>query len=483
MFPRTLTTLAMGVLFACASARAEENVWPIYVKRADSAAGVESTQAIGPLIFDHDGAVKEWGFRPVLMTTEAGNTKDGNFLYPFFTWHQEPGYRTFSFFQLVNLRSTDDPGNVGDHHFDVWPLYFSRDSGDPATSYRALVPIGGTIKNRFGKEELRFVLLPLYLHTLKNGKEITHAPWPFLRFIRGGGHHGFEFWPLFGRSERAGDYKRQFYLWPFGYKVETNLSAPQPDVKLGILPFYARDESPGYKSETYAWPFFGYSDRTQPYRYHETRYFWPLFVQGSGDQREVNRWAPFYTHSNIKGYDKTWLMWPIYRHLHYQADGLDQKRDQLLFFLYWSLEQRSLTNPEAAPATRKHLWPVFSAWDNGAGQRQVQVLSPFDIFFPYNQKVRQLWTPLFAIYRYSHKPDSSARHALLWNAVTYERSPSKKEFHLGPLFSVDAEPDRKRVAIGNGLFGFRRSADKGWRPFLFDFRMKKDTTAQPAGSP
>ena len=35
-----------------------------------------------------------------------------------------------------------------------------------------------------------------------------------------------------------------------------------------------------------------------------------------------------------------------------------------------------------------------------------------------------------------------------------------------------------RVAFGNGLIGFRRSADKGWRLFLFDFPSKANNVRE-----
>mgnify|MGYP001603884153 CR=1 FL=1 len=483
-FPTTLTCLCLLLILP---ARAEENGWPLIVKRSDPTGPVASAECLGPLIFQHtlaDGAETQ-GFRPLFMTTQAGEVTTGNFLYPFFTWRRQPDYRSFSFFQLVNFRSEPTSTARPDEHFDIWPVYFSRNSADsPAENYRAVFPLGGTIKHRFGKDRINFTLFPLYARTEKNGKQTVHAPWPLLRFIDGNGYHGFEFWPLFGRQGRDQDYDRQFYLWPLFYKSVTQLDQPVPEVKIGALPFYARDTGPGYIRETYAWPFFGYTHRTRPDRYDESRYFWNFLVQGRGDQREVNRWAPVYSHSNIKGYDKTWVLWPLFRHAQWQepAAGLAQEKNQFLFFVYWSLEQRSLTNPAAAPARKTHLWPLYSAWDNGAGRQQVQVLSPFEVFFPNNREVRQLWTPLFALYRYDSQPELGVRHSFLWNAVTYRRTPASKEFHLGPLFSVEAEPGRRRVALGNGLIGFQRKPGSGWRLFLFDFHMKP-TTMAPATTP
>ena len=482
MFSRRLNRLLCAALLLAVTAHGdEENLWPFHVRRDDPATGTESVEVLGPLLFTRSGpAGEQKGLRPLYLSTTADGVTTGNFLYPFFTWRQEKGYRTFSFFELVNSRTDAPAGGPADRHFDVWPFYFSHTAADPAESYRALLPLGGTIKNRFGKDRISFVLFPFYSHTEKNGRLVTHAPWPFLRFIGGEGYHGFEFWPLFGRSQHDGDYDHQFYLWPLGYKSTTNLAEATPDVKLGVLPFYARDTGPGYLSETYAWPFFGYTHRTAPYHYDEQRYLWPFLVQAHGDDRMVNRWAPLYTHSVIKGTDKTWVLWPLYRNQRWSADGVAQQKNQVLFFLWWSLAQQSLTNPAAAPAHKTHLWPLFSAWDNGAGRRQVQALSPFEVFFPGNETVRQLWSPLFALYRYEHNPDASSRHSLLWNAVTWRQTPETSEFHLGPLFSFHSDSSRRRYALGNGIIGWQRVAGEHARFFLFDFRSKAAIKANQA---
>lgn len=477
--------IILCLLIGVASARGdEENVWPLYVRQRDVAGGTESLQALGPLIFSRSGQAEQTGLRPLVMGINSPGTEEGNLLYPFFTWRQQTdGSSAFSFFQLVNsARNPAEASAPAEERFDAWPFYFSRDTGDPTTSYRAFFPFGGTIKNRFGRDRIDFTLFPFYSRTQKSAKVVTHTPWPFIRTIQGEGHAGFEFWPFYGHSRHEGDYDRQFWLWPLGYKSVANLSEPVPDVKIGALPFYSRDTGPGYIRENYIWPFFGYSHVSAPYHYDEQRYFWPFFVQGKGDSRRVNRWAPFYTHSVIKGTEKTWLLWPLYRNQTWQADGVAQEKNTLLFFVYWSLEQHSLANPSAPAARKTHLWPLYSEWDNGAGRRQVQVLSPIEVFFPRNEVMRQLWSPLFAVYRYDHQPDNSVRHSLLWDAVTWRRTPTDREFHLGPLFSVQANPDGRRIALGNGLLGLQRNPAGRWRFFLFDFPSKANQ-ANPATLP
>lgn len=492
MFSRHLVWPLCAALFAPALSGAEQNGWPLVVRQsaestpspppADGA--TESVQYLGPLRFSHEGTDQAQGFRPLWFQTQAGDKEAATFLYPLFTWQKETGFSEFSFFRLINLRQRRDPGQPVARSFEVWPFYLSRETGDPMTTYHALFPVAGTIRHRFGKDELSWCAFPLYLHSAKAGREVTAAPWPFLRFISGAGHHGFEFWPLFGHSGKAGDYDDRFILWPLFYKSTRDLSAPEPAVKFGALPFYTHETAPGYSSETYVWPFFGHTHRTAPYRYDEQRYLWPFFVQGRGDRRHINRWAPLYTHSTIKGYDKTWFLWPLFRHAEWQDAGLVQEKDQMFYFLYWSLTQRSLTNPAAAPAHKTHFWPLFSSWDNGAGHRQVQALSPLEVFFPTNDAVRQLYTPLFALYRYDRQDAATSRHSLLWNAITWRRTATTREFHLGPLLSVQTDSTRQRIALGNGVLGLkRRPGERLWRLFLFDFSRKPTNKATATPPP
>ncbi len=471
--------LAVATVLATLSRGAEHNLWPFWVGREAPAGPIEAWQAAGPLFFSKPGAepgARVSGFRPFYLQQHQGEAHRAALFYPFFTWERQPGFTSFSFFQLLNQREQLESDGSTTRGFDVWPFYFSKQTGEPDESYRALFPIGGTIRHRLGSDRLTWALFPLYIKSVKSGRTITQTPWPFVRRIEGDGHKGLEVWPLYGARGREGDYRRRFWLWPLFYDVQTNLSAPQPDEKFGALPFYTRETGPGYRSETYLWPFFGYTHRTDPSAYDEKRFLWPLLVQGRGENRHVNRWAPFYTRSNTKGYDKTWLLWPLWRTANWEADGVAQEQEQLLFFLWWSLEQRSLTNPDAAPASKRHLWPLLSTWDNGAGRRQMQLLSPLEVFFPRNDTVRQLYTPLFALWRYDARGLDEKHWSLLWHAVTWHRTAESREFHLGPLFSYRRGEERTRVALGRGLLGLRRTTPGGgWRPFVFDFSRPVDT--------
>ena len=470
----------------------ERNFWPFKVEQiaTDNAGGgsVEAWQGGGPLCFGKllPDSGSAGGFRPfyVFRKNPAGRTTESDFLYPLLIHREGEVDHRWSLLSLVNFDGPKDPAAPGVRRFEVWPFYLSRDTGDAATSYHAVFPLQGTVFDRFGYDRVTWTLFPLYGRFERHGVTTTTVPWPIVKIIEGDGHHGFALWPLFGWRTKPGVYREQYYLWPLIYKNEAKLGEPQPEVALGVLPFYAREQQAGALSETYLWPFFGYTHRTAPDRYDETRWFWPLWVQGRGDNRRINRWAPFYTHSAIKGDDKHWVLWPLFREEKWNDNGLAQTKTQFLYLIYWSLQQRSLTHPALAPAQKTHLWPLLSYWDDGAGRRQLQVLSPLEVLFPYNEPVQLAYSPLFALYRYDQCAPNDVRGSFLWDAITWRRSPAQREFHLGPLLSVESGPGRRRIALGCGLIGLRRNAGEStWRLFLFDFSSKADKKASAAVSP
>jgi len=478
----------------CSTAGAEElNYWPLVVEQTFSdepqSGRMPGWQAAGPFLFgqtEADGS-KSGGFRPFYVYTSdpASRTAESDFLYPLLSHRTDETGSRWSLLELVNSQQPKPfaPPGERDRGFDFWPIYFSHDTGDPATSYHAVFPIQGTIINRFGDDRISWTLFPLYSRFEKHGLITTEAPWPIIKVFNGDGNHGFAVWPLFGWQAKAGAYHEQYYLWPLIYKNESKLSQPKPEVDLGVLPFYARDENAESLSETYVWPFFGYTHRTAPYRYDETRWLWPLLVQGRGDDRLINRWAPFYTHSNIKGDDKHWVLWPFFRREEWTEAGLKVSKTQVLYFFFWSLRERSEKNPALRTADKTHFWPLASYWDDGAHHRQIEILSPFEVFFQENEPVRRAYSPLLSAYRYEQFAPDDTQTSLLWNAVSLRRSPGLREFHLGPLFKVDTRRDSARISLLSGLFGLRRDTAKGsWRPFVFDFSSKAGNMATMAAS-
>jgi len=355
--------------------------------------------------------------------------KEFTILYPLFFYRDYADTYQWSILDLIVHYGRKDGApptpETEPQTFDIWPLYFSRNTGDPATTYHALLPFGGTIQDKLFYVELKFVLFPLYLQSKRHDAVTSWTPWPFIRSTHGA-ETGFAIWPLFGWKVHPGEFNTHFYLWPLGWN-DVNEALPDappgtgPTHQFGALPFYASTRSSDVQARNYFWPFFGWTDRKAPYVYHETRYFYPFLVQGRGEDHYRNRWGPFYTHSIIKDVDKVWAPWPLYHHLSWQDGDIAQNKTNIAFFLYLKQEQRKISNPRAAPAMKVHYWPFLSYWDNGNGLRQWQVLSPIEVFFPANAEMRESYSPLFALYRHELQPSGDTRSSLFWGAIKWSK--------------------------------------------------------------
>lgn len=489
----------MGALDASLSAAAsEQNFWPFVVERRENSTetgiGSVSVEALGALGFHKSGdeqTLSAGGIRPLYLERRKSNGQlaEAYLFYPLLSYRMQAGGYRWSFLNLINRSFTESPApsaSDAQEALDIWPVYFSRTSERPGASYRAVFPLAGSIPQRFGQDRLSWFLFPLYGRFEKRGTTTLTVPWPFIKVLSGDGHSGFEFWPLYGNREKLGVYREHFALWPLIYDHATWSDGKPSSRKIGVLPFYARDESEGYRSETYLWPFFGYVDRTAPYRYHASNYLWPLWVQGKGDDRHINRWAPFYSHSLIKGTEKTWILWPLWRQSSWTEGELAHERTQFLYFLYNANSQRSAIRPGVESASKIHVWPLVSSWNNGAGRKQWQILSPFEVFFPHNEQVRLTWSPLFALYRFDQAKPGDTRHVAFWSAVSYQRNQTANEtaFHIGPLLSMERNHDQGRFALLGGLLAWQRgAAGTGWRLRFGNFRPDSGASSRAASLP
>ncbi len=469
-FARLTVFLSFVAAATAFRARADEvNVWPAYVRQEDPSGRVESWSSLGPFLFSGPtpgpDAGHASGLRPFYVEVVGGDSVKTDVLYPLFFYRRYSDSYKWSILELINHEGVFDSvtrsGGPTDRHFDIWPIYFSHETADPVDTYHALFPIYGTMKYRLGFDRLSWVLFPIFAESLKRDTTTTYTPWPVLRVISGA-ENGFALWPVFGATKGPGTARHFYCLWPLIWDntLDTPPDSPEgtvPGTEVGFLPFYTREASPGVVSANFVWPFFGYTERTSPYRYSEQRYFWPFLVQGHGDDRVVNRWGPFFTHSDIKGLDSTWVGWPLWHRTKWVDGDINQSKTQFFYFIYWSLDQTSVTHPSWAPAYKRHIWPLVSIWDNGAGSRQMQIPSPLEVFFPDNPDMRESWTPLFSVYHYDRKATGETRTSLFWDAVTWRRDAAHGlvEFHLGPVLGM------RRLTSG-----------PSWRILGFDFGAK-----------
>lgn len=434
------------------------NFWPLWVaEHTECGRFLNKENTLGPLIeqkftdCEHVAALRPIGLH---IDDYCCNQKFDYFLYPLFSHTTSQCGSNWNMFGLVSGCSSNERTK-----YTVFPFLFVNQTCDPCTSYGAFFPIGGTIRNYFGMDTIKWAFFPLYLG-LEQKCTIRHAfPWPFIRWQTGPDSGGGALWPLAGYFWRGCDYEHAYLLWPLIYKRWDHLDAPVPSYRIGFLPFFAYENSARREMTTIIWPFFSHvimHDRN----YVEDQFLWPFFVQGRGECEYVNRCAPFYSHSIRRGIDKRWFLWPLLKIQQWEERGVCVKREQLLYFLFWKQRQWCLSNPCAPEAKKMHLWPFYSYWDNGAGQKQFQFLSPLEVFFPTNRAVRNAYTPFFAIFRHEQIQPGHTRQSILFDLIASECTPCSQHFCIGPLFEMERSPCRSGFEILKGLLGFKKENGK-----------------------
>src|SRR5260221_13207680 len=163
-------TALLGLAAAAAAAvraqpvEREQNLWPVTVKFQDAALSPQSWTGAGPFLFRKAAADAEdltaKGFRPfwVQLNRNQGDFRAGYFLYPLFSYAVDDTTYRWSLFELIRQSGRRAEAGPPTSDFDrrkdmeVFPFWFSRESGDPELSYRALFPIQGTLRHRLGFE-------------------------------------------------------------------------------------------------------------------------------------------------------------------------------------------------------------------------------------------------------------------------------------------------------------------------------------------
>ena len=118
--------------------------------------------------------------------------------------------------------------------FTIFPFYFQQRSADTNEITPRLVPFYGHLKNRLLRDEIFFVMFPIYSETRKRDVVTDNYLYPVFDLRQGDGLHGWQFWPLVGAGTQGRDHcrptdlatsrpcghDRHFALWPIYLPAE-----------------------------------------------------------------------------------------------------------------------------------------------------------------------------------------------------------------------------------------------------------------------
>lgn len=432
----------------------------------------ERSEAVGPLYQRETRPdLNQWAVPPLISHTQYPgiNGEEWDFLYPLFTYDRYGGESRWQFVQLLSVAGgkKQDDGNAT--RTSLFPFYFRQRSTDPTENYTSVVPFYGTLKHRLMRDEIHFVLFPIYSETRKKDVVTDNYLYPFFHLRHGDALRGWQFWPLLGTEhkepttrtnhfdtvETIGGHDKRFALWPL-FTVEHNgRGTDNPEDYHAFLPFYSLSRSPKRDVSSYLWPLFNYTDdREQKYR--EWDFPWPLWVIARGEGKTITRFLPFYTYGHTATMDSEGWLWPVYTHRLQHSDTLARERTRFGLWLYSRLDERRI---QAQTASRRvDVWPLATHFRGHDGSTRLQILAPFEPLVPSNKSIERNFSPLWSLWRAEYNATNGASsQSLLWN-----------------LYRRDTTPETRRTSLLLGLIQYRSTPEQTqWRLFFIPITKQK----------
>lgn len=439
---------------------------PLYSKFKLTLESGYRQEALGPFFYtDRTPEVGQLAISPFYCHTLTADVDwdEWEFLYPMFDYRRFGTEYRLQIGEMISFSGGKLPQEGDSQLFTIFPLYFQQRASDPSLNYTAVVPFYGHMENRLFRDDIKFVMFPLYSETRKKDVVTDNYLYPFFARSRGDQLHGWEFWPIFGaehkrtttrtnyyadKMEIIGGYDKMFVLFPFLLKGRAGIGTTNPATGMTLVPFYNYLRSPARDETSYGWPL-GYTkidDREK--NYIERDLFWPFVVSARGS-KTVTHYLPFYSHSLSDGVESDYYAWPIYKFNRLYDPPLDRTRTRLLFFIYSDIVEKNTQTSDFK--RRVDFWPFYTFHRDLDGNRQLQILAPLEPFFPNNRAVTREYSPIWSVWRAERNARTGdTSQSFLWNLYRHEKEGSARKFSL--LF---------------GLFQYQSTAEgRDWRIFF-----------------
>lgn len=429
----------------------------------------ERTEVAGPLFYEQQaGEQHTWAFPPfVSMTRNPGlELEEFDILYPILTYDRYGQQYRWQLGQVLAWAGGPTQTASERRRFTLFPIYFQQRSANTNDNYTAVFPFYGHLKHRLFRDEIFFVMFPIYGETHKRDVVNYNYLYPFGNVRHGDGMRGWQVWPFYGqehkeittRTNRFGDpetvpgHESHFVMWPFYLKDLMGLGTTNPMRQVASLPFYATQRSPGRDSTTVLWPFFSHVTEREK-KYKEWDLPWPLLVFAHGEGKTTTRVFPFYSQAHTPELESDFYMWPIYKYNRARKAPLDRERRRICFFLYSDAVDN---NTDTGQHRRlRYLWPLFMQRRDFNGDMRLQALTLLEPFTLGSHKMERDWSPVWALWRSEKSPKrGTASQSLLWNLYRHETGPDHKLTScLFGLYQYRAEAEGKQLRLFYIPFG------------------------------
>lgn len=410
--------LLLSIILCCSSCA----FWPISWEFNDE------KRFLGPLVsYQRESNSHHLTFRPLLASYDSHEEGVYNFLYPLGHVRKEHSY----FLPIYRSKK------LGEEQDTAFALFFwgkSKTRGN----YGGFFPFYGKLFDRYGKDEINFLLWPLYSHTRSEGALKTDLFWPIFS-LYGGKESGFKAFPIYGERALAGVKESRFFLWPLFISEDKDLDTDEPSQSFYVFPLYLQTKSKTMASYYAMWPLFSYIKDSNKERWG---FLANLYSYTEGEQERGYSLFPLVSDEQKGRDDRFNLLWPLYHQAEWYA-GTERFMERRVLVINRYLEEKDKTFLNA--------WPFFE-YESQKGDYNFLFpsLLPFRV-----EGMSRIIKPLFTLYEHRQE-QGITMVSILYGLYTQEHDGGNWRTRFAFLFELKKDKGKIGCEILSGLFGWNK---------------------------
>jgi hypothetical protein len=443
------------------------NFWPLGVYSKNKIRGYERKEFLGPFIYKYQFESENGtSYRPFYSSVEQPDTKKAYFLSPLGVYSSDNETTTFKLIPLINKKIEKVPSEEKEgSKWEYFPVFFGKTAQNE--TYGGVFPFYGHFKDRFGREEITFILWPFYSKVTYEKYTAQNILWPFIRIAKAKSkedqsYGGFKFWPFYGHF-REGEEERKFILWPFYIKTHYKDDAGNFEEKVFYFPFYGKERTDAYEKTIYLWPFFQKTCGYDPF-YEQIDAPWPFYRSIRGKEITGKRFWPFYGYVKKADSLDSFLLWPFY---FYKEDTITHGNSTYFEkehrFLLLSKENEIFEN-NTQSRREFRFWPFYYSYEDYKKDLKIHY---FPALLPlHDEGLERNYGPLLKIFENFEKGDYQFIK-ILWGLYRYEKIASREVHELAFLLRAVKDKETNYIEVLEGLLGMGKIDKKPVLKLLF----------------
>ncbi len=455
-------------LAPCVGAEFNSWNWGPFYHRYEYGDQQSRVKALGPLVESRTyiDDVSTFAVRPFFSISHLPQEDRvrREFLWPLASVRDFKQQRSWHVLVMAHGTNFDVDDKESRYRIRIFPLYFQGRNID-GDNHLAFFPLGGRIHEVLGRDQVDFVLFPLWMRHSVN--EVVTNEWlfPIISRTTGPKDSRFRVFPFYGVSEREGQFNKRFVLWPIWTQSEWYRAGNSGSGYI-LFPLWGRAETELESTLYVLPPFFRF---TRGEKLDMTHAPWPIYQRIVGENIDRLYIWPIWGRHNTHKRESMFFLWPIARTEVIDQGHTEKTHTRIVpFYYHYHEDWKTAPVDEDRNISRYFkLWPLLSYERDGVNT-EFNALSLWPGRDP--EQIERNWAPLWRLYTRSTSENSSESE-LLWGIYRSEQSGESRSRTIFPLASWHRGPEKRGWSVLNGLAGHQKNGrSSSWQIlYLFNF--------------